>query len=297
MSAWHMTQALLSNSPLQGEVVNMVDHYGLPEAYANLVYGAQSGEVNVLSLLQSTMAGHGGAKSEALSHLGRLTWLDSLSLDLYLDSLLLVHNELPSWNSALTESGVLAAKGQYAALAALAQNQALGGNSPEHYALLKRYAEAEQSAGWDDTTTIDLGWLAQLAAQRDVQGSAQANAWLHALGQELPEEIIILPTEGAKRVDQRAGANTIAWETGLSLEVFPIPSNGPVFAMAEVPEDIGQAELRVVDVHGRVVHAKGLSGGPNMITLKTEGFAPGVYVAEVRLDGHRVAQAKMIIQH
>lgn len=295
MSAWHITQALLSNSPLQGEVLKMMEYYALPEVYANLVYNAQSGEVNILSLLQSAMAVHGGAKSEALSDLGRLTWLDSLNFYPYLDSLLMIHGELPAWNSTLTESGVLAAKGEYNALEFLAENEALSGESPELYDLLKRYAAAEQNAGWDDAATVDLNWLAQLAAQRDLQGSAQANAWLHALGQELPEEIIILPGEGPKSMVQRH-ASAINWESGIALEIFPNPSTGPVFAVVEVPEEAERAELRLLDVHGRVLQLKPLSGGPNLVMLKAEGLVPGLYLAEVRLDGHGLAQAKVVIQ-
>ncbi len=296
MNAWHITQALLSNSPLQGEVLQMVEYFALPESYANLVYSAQTGEVNILSLLQSAMAIHGGAKSEALADLGRMTWLDSLTIDPYLDSLLLIHGELPAWNSILVESGVLAAKGHFNALEVLAQNEALSGECPELYDLLKRYAQVEQNAGWDDTTSVDVGWLAQLAAQRDVLGSAQANAWLHALGTDLPEEIIILPGEGSKSMGQRANANAIVWDTGLTLEVFPNPSSGPVFAVVEVPEGVEEAELRVLDVHGRVLQVKRLNAGPSLVSLKTDGLAPGLYLAEVLLDGHGVAQTKMIIQ-
>jgi hypothetical protein len=212
-----------------------------------------------------------------------------------LDSLLMIHGELPAWNSTLTESGVLAAKGEYNALEFLAENEALSGESPELYDLLKRYAAAEQNAGWDDAATVDLNWLAQLAAQRDLQGSAQANAWLHALGQELPEEIIILPGEGPKSMVQRH-ASAINWESGIALEIFPNPSTGPVFAVVEVPEEAERAELRLLDVHGRVLQLKPLSGGPNLVMLKAEGLVPGLYLAEVRLDGHGLAQAKVVIQ-
>ena len=295
LNAWHITQALLSNSPLQGEVLKMVEFYALPSAYADLVYAAQSGEVNILSLLEGAMARHNGAKAEALSDLGRMAWLDSLQLSASLDSLVWLHDALPSDNQALTRSGVLAAKGEYTALEALTQAEATASETPELYDVLKHYASVQQNNSWDDTTAVDVIWLTQVAAQRDVVGSAQANAWLHALGHDLPEEIIILPEEGPKSMGQPR-RSTIHWETGATLEVFPNPSSGPVFAVVEVPEGMDRAELVLLDLHGRQLHGEVLGTGPGVVQLTTSGLATGIYVAELRIDGHALAQAKVAVQ-
>lgn len=296
MNAWHITQALLSNSPLQGEVLKMVDHYALPSSYASMVYSAQSGEVNILSLLRSTMAWHAGAFSEAISGLGHLTWLDSLSLDQQLDSLLLLHQELPSWNSPLAFSGVLAAKGEYGQLETLALQESQTNEVPELYALLKHYAEAQQQGGWHDAEVTDVAWLEQLAAQRDVIGSAHANAWLLGLGYDLPEEIIILPEDGPKSAGQPRDHAAIDWDTGMLLEAFPNPSNGPLFVVYEVPESSPQAELRLLDLHGRTMRSTRLGDGPGMLQWSTQGLAPGIYMAELRVDGMASKQVKVVVQ-
>jgi hypothetical protein len=296
MNTWHITQALLSNSPLQGEVLKMVDYYELPTAYADLVYAAQNGEVNILSLLEGNMARHNGAKAEALADLGRMTWLDSLDLGASLDSLLLVHDAMPADNGALARSGVLAAKGEYTSLEALADAEAPASETPELYSLLKHFATVQQNDSWNDTSTVDVAWLQQLGAQRDVIGSAQANAWLHALGYGLPEEIIILDDEAPKSMGAR-NRPEIQWIMGATLEVFPNPSNGPVHVVYEVPEGIVNAELRLLDIHGREQRRTRLGEGAGLLTLQTNGLAPGVYFVELRFDGQGMAQTKLIVPH
>lgn len=248
------------------------------------------------SLLRSHMAWHAGAFSEAVAGLGHLTWLDSLALDQQLDSLLLLHQELPSWNSPLAFSGVLAAKGEYGQLETLALQESLSNEAPDLYALLKHYAEAQQQGGWHDAEVADVAWLEQLAAQRDVIGSAHANAWLLGLGYDLPEEIIILPEDGPKSAGLPRNHAAIEWETGLLLEAFPNPSNGMLFVVYELPEGSAQAELRLLDLHGRTIRSNRLGVGPGLLQWNTQGLAPGIYVAELRLDGQPGQQVKVVVQ-
>jgi len=163
------------------------------------------------------------------------------------------------------------------------------------YALLKRYAQAEQNGGWSGPIA-DQGWLVGLGAERDVVGSAHANAWLHALGEELPEEIILLPLEQPKRLlvaEHRASD----WPDGPVLEAFPNPSRGPIFLVYEVPEGIAKAELRVVDLSGREVRILSIPKGSGLIEFQTAEWAAGIYLAELRIDGVSAGQAKVIVQH
>ncbi len=175
-------------------------------------------------------------------------------------------------------------------------DSAVASEVPELYDVLKHFATAQQNSSWDDATAVDVSWLAQVAAQRDVAGSAQANAWLHALGHELPEEIIILPEEGPKNMGTPRNKPAIDWETGIALEVFPNPSTGPTHVMYEVPEGIEKAELRVVDLHGREQQRVRLGEGPGLLTMTMAGLAPGVYLLELRGAGQTLAWTKMILQ-
>ncbi len=143
---------------------------------------------------------------------------------------------------------------------------------------------------------VDHSWLANLGAQRDLQGSAQALAWLHALGEALPEEIIILPEDGPKNMLSDQPKPDIRWETSLSLEVFPNPSNGPVHVVYKVPDGIMNAELRMLDVHGREQRNARLGQGAGLLAFPTHGLPSGVYFVELILNGHGVAQRKLVLQ-
>ena len=127
-------------------------------------------------------------------------------------------------------------------------------------------------------------------------GSAHANAWLHALGNDLPEEIIILPEDGPKSAGLPRDQSAINWETGIQLEAFPNPSNGPLYIVYEVPEGSAQAELRLLDLHGRTMRSNRLGDGPGLLQWDTKGMAPGLYLAELRMDGLGLQQVKVVVQ-
>jgi hypothetical protein len=296
MSAWHMTQALLSNSPLQSEVLRMVDDYALPSGYAALVHGAQTGEVHILTLLASAMARHGGNKAEALADLGRLSWLDSLDLAGSLDSLKLFHEALPADNHALAVGGVLAAQGDYSGLAALALAEESASAHPERYTLLKHYAQLEQQQGWNEADEALRGWLNNLGQQREVLGSAWANAWLHALGEALPEEVIILPEEGPKSGGRARTMQPVQWAEEQVLEVFPNPAKQVAFVVFEQAGESNGGELRILDLNGRAIASQRIAGEQGIVRVDLAGLSSGIYLLDLRLEGHPGTQAKLVVQ-
>ena len=293
MQPWHITQALLSNSPLQGEVLKMVETYALPSYYADLVYSGQDGDANLLTILQAEVAKYAAEKAEALTDLGHQSWLDSLDLSGSLDSLKLWHLGLPSDNSGITIAGVLSAQRDLAALELLAQMEEQSSTAPALYAVVKRFAEAEQQGGWN-RPVADITYLEALATQREPFGSALAYGWLEALGQQVPEEIILHPEDTPKRL-ARQGNQPVQWPTEVQLTIFPNPSNGPVFVGYDVPTGTGTAVLRVIDLSGRELQSMRISEGPGLSTIETEGWANGVYIAEIRLDGAAHANTKFTI--
>lgn len=296
MSAWNMTQALLSNSPLQSEVLRMVDEYALPSGYASLVHGVQTGEVHILTLLVSAIAHHGGSKAEALADLGRLTWLDSLDLGGALDSLRLFHEALPADNHALAVGGVLAAQADYSALATLAQAEESASTHPERYTLLKQYAQLEQQQGWAEPDEALRTWLGDLGQQRDVLGSAWANAWLHALGEELPEEVIILPEEGPKSGGRSRAVQPVQWAEEQVLEVFPNPAKQVAFVVFEQAAESKGGELRILDLNGRAIASQKIVDTQGILRVDLAGLSSGIYLLDLRLEDQPGAQAKLVVQ-
>ena len=295
MNEWHLTEVLLSNSPLQASVMEEVYNY-LPEAYAMLVENAQSGEMNVLSIIQSVMADHLAQKSMAMTEIAHRSWLDSLAFATSLDSLQLLHLELPSDNSTLAESGVYTARREYATLETMARTEA--GNNPseaEFFQLMEHFADVQQSTGWSDTTIVDHSWLANLGAQRDLQGSAQALAWLHALGDELPEEIIVMPMPQPKNLAQQQPLPSSS-DLGFSVEAFPNPTNGPSSLIAIIPADIQKARLRITDISGRELRSYELNEELNILELQASTWVSGIYLADIQFAGGTMAQLKLIVQ-
>jgi len=86
------------------------------------------------------------------------------------------------------------------------------------------------------------------------------------------------------------------WPSSIQLEVFPNPSSGPVFVAYQVPEGMDQGQLRVVDLRGRAMYTQVLGNGPGALVLQTDAWAPGVYLAELRVADAMVAAAKITVQ-
>ena len=55
------------------------------------------------------------------------------------------------------------------------------------------------------------------------------------------------------------------------------------------------AVLRVIDLSGRELLSIRVSEGPGLSTIETGGWANGIYIAEVRLDGAAHAKTKFTI--
>ncbi len=296
MSAWHITQGLLSNSPLQSDVLRMVDEYALPSSYAAMVLAAQTGDVNILTQLASAVARHGGNKAEALSDLGRMSWLDSLDLGGSLDSLRLFHEALPANNHALAIGGVLAAQADYSALETLALAEEIAGDATERYAVLKHFAQLEQQQGWSEADANLRTWLSGLGQQRDVVGSTWANAWLHALGEDLPEEVIILPETGPKSAGRNRTVQAVQWAEEDVLEVFPNPAINVAYVVFDFGASSSSAQLRLLDVNGRQLSTQIISGAQGIATLPLEGVSAGVYIIEVVRPEQPSHQTRLVVQ-
>lgn len=296
LAAAHMAQALISNSPLHPEVFALMAEYGLPAVYVSAVESAQVGGANLLSILESTMAKYSGEKAEALYELGTTTWLDSLDLGGSLDSLRLWHQSLATGNGTLEVSAVLTAQQEYDLLEQLALVQEQASSTPVLYGVIKRHAAAEQTGSWTEPPPTELSWLRTAGAHRTQIGSAHANAWLHALGQELPEEIIVLPEEGPKA--RRLNACQWAEETTAtgSLVLLPNPAELVTYILLpEISED-GVVALQVFDATGRTMFSMNTQTTGPLLEVPLEGWASGIYTVELRDHVGHAHVAKLMVR-
>jgi hypothetical protein len=87
------------------------------------------------------------------------------------------------------------------------------------------------------------------------------------------------------------------WPSEAALEIFPNPSNGPVFVTYTVPDGITDAQLRVVDLSGRELGSRRLGSGPGVWELQTTRWSSGAYLVELRLDNVVTTTAKVVLQN
>lgn len=79
----------------------------------------------------------------------------------------------------------------------------------------------------------------------------------------------------------------------LPLEIYPNPSAGLV--TMQVPEHIGKADLRVLDLNGRLIHSRSLQSISGQLALDLTQLSPGIYQLDLQSDGlaHR---SKLVIE-
>lgn len=283
LNSWHLTQALVANSPLQPEVLGLMEQSGLDAFYTALVYEAQSG-VNGQTVLESEMGYWKHAHAEALYRLfgAALDEGTEVSLEDVLEQEA-AHNEfgLP-W----VRIAALIAQGQRTE--ALALVDAVRGATP-HAGLevLSLRLAAEENA--PDAAVIER--LQELAAE-DGPGMFPARAWLKELGLADHPERILLPMQ----LRSAAGGSTspaTGTDSGL-LSAYPNPSDGrqPVYLVTRLLDGMGQAEVRVYDPLGRQVLVQRLTSAVGIAELPARGLVPGLYHAQLVADGMRVAMVK-----
>jgi hypothetical protein len=295
LSDWHLTQALVGNSPLQGEVLRMAWESELPPFFLDLVQGAQTGEVNLLSVLEAELAWYGQLKAEALYGLAREVWLDSTGT-WPLDSLLQWTDRYAAAHALLANAGVLGAKGQYSALESLAAAAESGELDGSLYSVLKYWAQAEQANGWAEPDAGTQAYLMDLGQQRETIGSAQANAWLHALGYDLPEEVIILPEDGPKRAQGPRKPTRAAQPLENLLEAYPNPTAAEQWLVYQLPQEVEQASVSVRDMLGREMEQVRLGQGTGIVELAMRAWPSGLYMATLTADGIPMGSIKLIVQ-
>ena len=143
-------------------------------------------------------------------------------------------------------------------------------------------------------TNTHVQWLNDLAGERWKIGSAQASAWLQALGAEPLDEVVLLPKE-ERSTTVRRQRHAVS-DKPMLLQAYPNPSNGPIYVVCNVPQSVTKASLRIMDLNGRLVHEQVLSPGMGIAELIPGFAAPGIYMAVLSLDDIRAGQVKLALQ-
>lgn len=297
LSDWHLTQSLVANSPLDGEALKWTYECGLDPFFTNLVDGAQTGEVNLLTVLEAEMAQYSQKKAEALYGLGQEAWLKATETGEALDSLLVWTARYAPEHAKLTEAGIVSAKGEFSALEILAANEELSSDEPEKFSVLKLWAQTEQTNGWQQPDVSTLAYLHSLGQQSDVIGSAQANSWLHALGEDLAPEVIILPSTAKRAGPEQSAIRSRSTTAPLELlEAYPNPTSGTQWVSYSLPDFGEKSMIRICDALGRELLVRSVGNKNGILELNTASWSNGVYTARVYVDEHDVGQLKLLVQ-
>jgi len=126
--------------------------------------------------------------------------------------------------------------------------------------------------------------------------SAWANAWLNALGNELPDEYIILPEEGPKRARERQRQAASGGDGAIALEAYPNPASGEQWLVYQLPEGAMRGTVVVRDALGRETSRLNATSAMGILELPVSTWPSGLLSATLLADGIPVGMVKLIVQ-
>lgn len=116
------------------------------------------------------------------------------------------------------------------------------------------------------------------------------------MGEELPDELIILPEPGTKSAGRNRPVHSVKWPPEALLEVFPNPASNTAYIVLDVGVSSEIANLRLLDLNGRQLRTQQFSGAQGIVTLSLEGLSPGLYLIEFVRTEEPSLQARLVVQ-
>ncbi|QQR87875.1 MAG: T9SS type A sorting domain-containing protein [Flavobacteriales bacterium] len=281
MNPWHLAQALIANSPLEPEVLAMMDQSGLNAYYRQLVNNEQDG-ISMHSIYQSELGYWLGEQSKAVfAYSGSafdetppVTFAEAIAL----------HQQYPVPGSAEELVRLHAANSDVTSARALVNDQLAAPHST--WWDVQDLWLAHIEAGFEPSD-VDAALLAQLqtyAGASDL-GAGLAKGWLAALGEPF-EANIILPTE-SRAPEQPSSADEAVAPLSM-LGVYPNPTRGEAFITYNLPEGVEDAEVVVTDAIGRLVWSRTTGRSSGVMDLPRAAIVPGLYNVVLYAGGVRI---------
>jgi hypothetical protein len=291
MNPWHFAQALLANSPLEAQVLYMLDTSAVNPFFKELVLDGQNGGVSMHTLYQGEIEHFYGRKAGSLAAAtGRV-----------------LHGEEPD-----KRSDVLAALAGLHTISAAERMLALhltGEDLVAARTLVDSMLVEDSANGYWKVQDILVGMRAQnealsllsagdrnvleaIAADAKDPGQADAQAWLTFLGDDFPEDVEFPTAEPKSR--RLSGSDAFAQKYE-PLRAYPNPTNGPVYLVYQVPEGVEQVYMRMMDGLGRLVFQKQVAPQNGIAEVLPDQLANGLHVAALFYDGVRVGTVRLIV--
>lgn len=150
----------------------------------------------------------------------------------------------------------------------------------------------EVNGDWDQTDNNQRQRLLELAFDDQIYGSAQA--WGIALGlgltDSLPDSYLPPMFRGSLRP---AGSTANTASVMPALAAYPNPAKDHV--VLAFPEWAAGGTIQVFDARGQLKATPSLSGQHAFTELSLGGWAEGIYLARLVLDGIAVGQCKFTV--
>lgn len=292
MNPWHLAQALIQNSPLQPEVLLMMEDNGLSPFYKQLVLGAQGDGISMLSIQESEMAHFAGEYARALNELTA----DALESETAgaIDDVLAWEAAHPQAGLPMDRIALLMAKNDLASAKTITDSYRALAEPDAGMEVLGMYLDLKV-AGLD-MENADAGALQRLEqiANTSGAGQGQAQAWLETIGYATFPEEVILPHD-RRAVTSESGVEEPAAQE--LVRAYPNPANGkePVYMVLRLPEGMDGADVRVYDPEGRLVHQTRVAQRTGIVELPAAELANGLYAVQVTEDGVGLGASKFVV--
>lgn len=284
LNPWHLAQALIANSPLEPEVLAMMDQSGLSAYYRQLVNNEQNG-ISMHSIYQSELGYWLGEQSKAVFAYSGSAF-DETPAVTFAEAIAL-HQQYPVPGSTEELVRLHQANNDLANARALINDQLAAPHTTwwDVQDLWLAHTEAGLEHG-----EVDAPLRAQLqtyAGASDI-GAGLAKGWLALLGEPFMVNIV-LPSEAKSAGEYDAEApGTVPSLMG----VHPNPSRGDAYITYNLPEGMEGAEVVVTDAIGRVVWQRATARNSGIEELPRAVLQPGLYHVVLKADGLRLASTK-----
>lgn len=291
MNPWHLAQALLANTPLQPEVIRMMEDSGLDPYYQQLVRGAQGSGISQLTIMESEMGHWMNRRERALNAMAMAGLKTGTPVALH--DALDWDEDHPQNGLPLNRLGLLMASGDLAGAKDIVDDLLLDPEPDAGMEVLGMYLGLKIAGlGIQDVSTSDHARLQVIAATYG-PGQGQAQGWLEAMGEGPFRDEMILPHE-QRSLSGHAAAVASPVEL---LAAYPNPSDGkqPVFVVVRLPEGMEQATLRVVDPTGRLVREETITRSAAIIELMPAELPNGLFAASLSAGEVQLGTAKFTI--
>jgi len=288
MTAWHLAQALVANSPLERATLELLENSTVDPYYVQLVKCYQNGGVSMHDLQKSDIAHFHGKKSTALDDLLAAALASGEEQDLS-DAFTIIE-AMDHETEARHLVALLVAQGAASAARAIVSDALASDPGNASWTVMDMLlVHMENGTDPADADAATVAYLESLAATEE-PGYADAQAWLALLGQEFPEGLILPggPKSRGLLMEERLPAPPPSW-----LQAAPNPSSGPLQLICTLPDGAERGEVAVMDAMGRVMVTRSVAPHGAILELDMRNWATGTYLANLVVDGINAGSIKL----